>query len=102
MVQEVYDFLEKVFPDRSVRDYFLDTSSDVFVGGNPNKLVQVWSGEGDNAKSVTQSLFEKMMGDYSIKLPTSLIVGKRTQSSAACPELARAGNGVRWASITRT
>ena len=97
MVQEVYDFLEKVFPDRSVREYFLDTSSDVFVGGNPNKLVQVWSGEGDNAKSVTQTLFEKMMGDYSIKLPTSLIVGKRTQSSAACPELVRAGNGVRWA-----
>jgi P4 family phage/plasmid primase-like protien len=97
MVQEVYDFLEKVFPDRSVREYFLDTSSDVFVGGNPNKLVQVWSGDGDNAKSVTQTLFEKMMGDYSIKLPTSLIVGKRTQSSAACPELVRAGNGVRWA-----
>ena len=97
MVQEVYDFLEKVFPDRSVREYFLDTSSDVFVGGNPNKLVQVWSGEGDNAKSVSQTLFEKMMGDYSIKLPTSLIVGKRTQSSAACPELVRAGNGVRWA-----
>lgn len=97
MVQEVYDFLEKVFPDRSVREYFLDTSSDVFVGGNPNKLVQVWSGEGDNAKSVTQSLFEKMMGDYAVKLPTSLIIGKRTQSSAACPELVRAGNGVRWA-----
>ena len=26
-----------------------------------------------------------------------MITGKRTQSSAACPELARAGNGVRWA-----
>ena len=38
-----------------------------------------------------------MMGNYSIKLPTSLITGKRTQSSAACPELVRAGNGVRWA-----
>jgi len=38
-----------------------------------------------------------MLGDYSIKLPTSLIVGKRTQASAACPELVRAGNGVRWA-----
>jgi len=38
-----------------------------------------------------------MLGEYAIKLPTSLITGKRTQSSAACPELARAGNGVRWA-----
>ena len=41
-------------------------------------------------------LFEKMLGEYSIKLPTSLITGKRTQSSAASPELVRAGNGVRW------
>ena len=97
MVMEVYDFLEKIFPDKSVRDYFLDTSCEVFVGGNHSKFVILWSGEGDNGKSVTQTLFEKMLGDYSIKLPTSLLVGKRTQASSACPELARAGNGVRWA-----
>lgn len=96
-VIDVLDFLEKIFPDTSVRNYFLDHSSDVFIGGNPQKLVAVWSGEGDNGKSVTQSLFEKMLGCYSIKLPTSLIIGKRTQASAACPELARTGNGVRWA-----
>ena len=96
-VADVHDFLEKIFPDKSVRDYFMDHSSDVFIGGNPQKLVAVWSGEGDNGKSVTQSLFEKMLGAYSIKLPTSIIIGKRTQASAACPELVRAGNGVRWA-----
>jgi len=96
-VLDVHDFLEKIFPDQSVRNYFMDHSSDVFIGGNPQKLVAVWSGEGDNGKSVTQTLFEKMLGAYSIKLPTSLLVGKRTQASAACPELARTGNGVRWA-----
>lgn len=52
---------------------------------------------GDNGKSVTENLFEIMLGKYAIKLPTSLLVGKRTQSSSACPELVRAGNGVRWA-----
>ena len=60
-VADVHDFLEKIFPDKSVRDYFMDHSSDVFIGGNPQKLVAVWSGEGDNGKSVTQSLFEKML-----------------------------------------
>ena len=95
-VSEVYDFLEKIFPDKSIRQYFLDVSSDIFVGGNSSKIVQFWSGEGDNGKSITQILFEKMLGEYSIKLPTSLITGKRTQSSAASPELVRAGNGVRW------
>jgi P4 family phage/plasmid primase-like protien len=96
-VKDVFDFLEKIFPDKSVRDYFLDCTADVFVGGNHQKKVWFWSGEGDNGKSVTQSIFEKMLGQYAVKLPTSLIVGKRTASSSACPELVRAGNGVRWA-----
>lgn len=96
---ELHQYFEKIFPDRTVREYFLDISSEIFVGGNSNKIVQVWTGEGDNGKSVTQGLFEKMLGVYNVKLPTSLITGKRTQSSAACPELCRAGNGVRFAML---
>lgn len=97
VVQDVHDFFVKIFPDRDIRNYFLDVSSEVFVGGNKRKHVYFWSGEGDNGKSVTQLFFEKMFGQYAIKLPTSLVVGKRTGSSQATPELARAGNGVRWA-----
>jgi len=98
-VKQVEDYFEKVFPDHEVREYFLNTSSDVFIGGNFNKVVQVWTGEGDNGKSITQSIFEQMLGPYAIKLPTSLITGKRTQSSSACPELVRAGNGARLAML---
>lgn len=98
-VKKVIEFYEKIFPDRGVRDYFMNTTCDVFIGGNFNKIFQIWTGDGDNGKSITQSLFEQMLGPYSIKLPTSLISGKRTQSSAACPELIRAGNGVRLAML---
>jgi P4 family phage/plasmid primase-like protien len=98
-VVNVQDFLTKIFPDRALREYFLNLSSEIFVGGNQSKVFQIWTGDGDNGKSVTQTLFEKMLGSYSIKLPTSLITGKRTQSSSACPELARAGNGVRLAML---
>jgi len=97
LVKEVKNFLEKIFPDKDIREYFINTSCEVFVGGNQKKHVLFWSGEGDNGKSVTQTFFEKMLGEYAIKLPTSLIVGKRSMSSAASPELVRAGNGVRWA-----
>lgn len=96
-VVAVMDFFKKIFPHDGVRDFFLDIACEIFTGGNSRKIVQVWTGDGDNGKSVTQSLFEQMLGPYSIKLPTSLITGKRTQSSAACPELVRAGNGVRFA-----
>ena len=98
-ITELHSFFEKIFPDAELREYFLDSVAEIFIGGNFNKVIQFWTGEGDNGKSITQSIFEQMFGPYSVKLPTSLITGKRTQSSAACPELVRAGSGVRFATL---
>jgi len=95
-VQQVYDFFEKIFPDKSVRKYFMDTSCNVFVGGNHQKIVLFWTGEGDNGKSVTQEFFEKMLGRLAIKFNTTVVTGKKPPSGAAYADLARAGGGVRW------
>jgi phage/plasmid-associated DNA primase len=96
-VLAVEDFLEKVFPDTSVRNYFLDTSSDIFEGGNKQKTINFWTGEGDNAKSVTQTILEKILGPYAIKFSTTLVTGKKASVGMASPELSRAGGGVRLA-----
>lgn len=96
-VHAVEDFLEKVFPDTSVKNYFLDTSSDIFEGGNKQKTINFWTGEGDNAKSVTQTILEKILGPYAIKFTTTLVTGKKSTIGAASPELSRAGGGVRLA-----
>jgi P4 family phage/plasmid primase-like protien len=96
-VQDMYTFLEQVFPDKSVRKYFLDVSSDIFVGGNHEKIVVFWTGEGDNGKSVTQSFFEQMLGKLAVKLNTNVITGKKPGAGSAFADLARVGGGVRWA-----
>lgn len=96
-VHEVRTFLQKIFPDKSVRSYFLNVSSDIFVGGNFEKIVQFWVGEGDNGKSVTQKFFELMMGKLAIKLNTNIITGKKPNAGAAFADLARSGGGTRWA-----
>ena len=90
------EFFQKVFPDREVRDYFLDMVCHVFVGNNAHKVFLLWTGEGDNGKTVTQTLFEKMLGRLAVKFPTSLVTGKKPKSGTANPEMARAGGGVRW------
>ena len=77
-VQEVIEFLAKIFPDTSIRRYFLDTYSDIFVGGNSQKKVYIWTGEGDNGKSVMQNLFEMMLGELSIKFNTQYFTGKES------------------------
>lgn len=96
-VIEVDDYFQKVFPDRDVRDYFLDQACHVFVGGNHNKVILFWTGEGNNGKTVTQTLFEKMLGKLAVKFSTSLLTGKKANIGSANPEMARAGEGVRWA-----
>lgn len=96
-VHYVFSYLEKMFPDKSLRIYFLDNASDVFEGGNKQKIVIFWTGDGDNGKSVLQSIFEQMFGELAIKFNTTLITGKKVDNGAANPELARAGQGVRWA-----
>ena len=96
-VIEVDKFFQKVFPDPEIRDYFLNQACRVFVGGNFNKVILFWTGEGDNGKTVTQTLFEKMLGKLAVKFSTSLITGKKSNIGAASPEMARTGDGVRWA-----
>ncbi len=96
-VRDVHTFLEQVFPDKSLRKYFLDVSSDIFVGGNHEKIVVFWTGEGDNGKSVTQLFFEQMLGKLAIKLNTNVITGKKPNAGSAFADLVRAGGGVRWA-----
>ena len=96
-VRDVYSFLEKVFPDKSVRDFFVDINSEIFVGKNTRKEVQMWTGEkGNNGKSVMQRLFNSMLGNkFCIKMETTLITGAKPNAGGAWPELSRAGNGVR-------
>lgn len=95
-ISEVHDFVSKIFPDKHLRDFFIRSSALELQGGNICKTFIVMSGVGDNGKSITIELKELAYGDYAIKLPTTLITGKRTQSSGATPELDRIG-GVRFA-----
>jgi len=98
-VQNVIEFLQKVFPDNSIRTYFLDTYSDIFVGGNTQKKVYFWTADGDNAKSIAQKFFEMMLGKLAIKFNTQYFTGKKAASGNANPELARAAPPVRHATM---
>jgi len=94
-VEDVKEFLQKIFPDKSIRTYFLDTYSDIFVGGNSQKKVYMWTGDGDNGKSIAQNFFELMLGQLAIKFNTQYFTGKKTQTGSANPELSRAAPPVR-------
>jgi len=98
-VKQVEIFFEQVFPDPTVRKYFLDVYSEIFEGGNQRKIVIIWTGDGNNAKSVTQRLLEKLLGKLAIKFETTLLSGSKTKMGNAAPEMARAKPPVRHATM---
>lgn len=84
---ELVKILRDIFPDNDVYDYFMRFCGSLLVPGNREKVFMVWSGSGDNGKSIVTRLLELTLGNYAVKLPTSLITGKRTASAGATPEL---------------
>jgi P4 family phage/plasmid primase-like protien len=95
-VKKLHDFLRKICPDKSVRKYFIDQTCEVFRGGNRDKIAMFWTGNGNNGKSVTQRLFETMIGKkLAIKLSTSVLT-ERIQPGQPNPQLTRLRGGVRW------
>jgi len=91
VVKELMQWLGQVFTDKALLRHFLKFSSSCLRGRNSDKIFAIFTGDnGDNSKSMIVKLFEATLGSYCIKFPTTLITGKRTQSSAPTPELARA------------
>jgi phage/plasmid-associated DNA primase len=84
---EVEKMIHDIFPDESIYRYFMRFAGSLLIPGNRDKIFMVWSGTGDNGKSVLSRLIELALGEYAVKLPTSLVTGKRTESSAATPEM---------------
>nr|PNR39438.1 hypothetical protein PHYPA_019716 [Physcomitrium patens] len=74
---EVLDLLAKVFSNEDIRRYFMRFISSCLEGRNTNKIFSIWSGSGDNRKTIMVSLIEQVFGDYAIKMPTSLLMEKR-------------------------
>ena len=89
-VKMVLDYIGKVFRSKTLRDYFWKFSSSLMFSGNKNKLFPIFSGTGNNSKSILVRLFEMAFGSYSVKLPTSLITEKRTAADSATPTLIHA------------
>jgi intein/homing endonuclease len=88
------EHLNKIFPDPELKQYFLEYCAMLLKGGNKSKTFLVLSGHGDNGKSINMELLKLVLGKYMRILPTTVLTGKKAQSSQATPELDGI-NGVR-------
>tara|TARA_Y100000591_G_scaffold333282_1_gene375321 strand:+ start:3983 stop:6781 length:2799 start_codon:yes stop_codon:yes gene_type:complete len=98
-IKNLNRFLQQIFPNKRLLKYALDYHSDLFVGGNPRKIALIYQGDGNNGKSIFQSVVEGMFGSegvgYAAKLNTTFLSGKKQASSGAQPDLDRLRHGCR-------
>jgi len=90
IVLEVQDFFQKVFVDSKLRHHVYKRLASILKGRNGEKLFDILSGGGDNAKSVFVSLIKAVFGPYAVDFPVSMLTGGNKNSGSASPELAQA------------
>lgn len=86
---QIFDFFDKILPNKNVRDYFLSRLSTCVSGENKEEKFYFCTGSGSNGKSLCFQLVSEALGDYYISCPITIITRKRGASNAASPELAR-------------
>jgi len=88
-IQDIDEYLLKVFPNENIRNYMLGMLCLAIGGKNVHKKFGCCTGVGDNAKSVTFALILHAFGDYAITFPREMITKGANSSSGPRPELAR-------------
>uniref|UniRef100_A0A6C0BP01 SF3 helicase domain-containing protein n=1 Tax=viral metagenome TaxID=1070528 RepID=A0A6C0BP01_9ZZZZ len=90
VVKAVQKWFNQMFPDPELCHYAWKLFSSFLFGRNAEKIWPVLSGGGDNSKSMLKKGLEATLGPYVVTLPTSILSGRRTNSSGPSPELAQA------------
>lgn len=88
-VKEVMEWMKQTFPDQELLHYFLKFAASCIKGKNSDKIFPIFTGEGDNSKSMIVKLFEAVFGSYCIKMQVSMLSEKAANSSGPSPQLAR-------------
>lgn len=89
-VREFTDWMAKCFTDRELCGYFLRLMSSCLRSGNFDKIFPIFTGDGNNSKSMVKKIIEEVFGPYSYTFPNTFFTKNRGESGKASPELALA------------
>lgn len=106
-VMEVMNWIQQIFRDPTDKEdqdalvtHFMKFSASLLKSGNDNKLFPVFTGDGDNSKSMIKKVYEEVFGDYSKCLPASILM-QRGSSNGLNPAMdALRGAKIAWVQET--
>jgi P4 family phage/plasmid primase-like protien len=86
-MDEVNDFMDKLFPESQLCQYMWDHLACSLSGLTMNQTMNFYIGKGQNGKSALVSLMELVLGEYKGDMPTTLMTDRRAKIGGVAPEL---------------
>jgi len=96
LMDEIHDFMNKLFPEKELCQYMWDHLASTLIGTATNQTFNMYIGIGQNGKSVLVNLMEKVLGDYKGDVPLTLVTEKRGKVGGLTPEIVEL-KGIRYA-----
>jgi len=100
-IQDIQDFMRKVFPVKEVEEYMWDHLAACLIGINKNQTFNVYIGSGANGKSILTDLMSKGFGSYAQSISATLLTTKPAAIGSTSSELAQTP-GVRYLIMAET
>ena len=82
-------WMAQCFPDPDLKRHFLKFAASCIKGRNSDKIFPIFTGEGNNSKSMIVKLFMQTFGEYAIKLDMANFTGRNNNAGNASPHMAR-------------
>lgn len=87
VIEEIRDFMRKLFPDKEIHDYMWEHLAATLIGVLPNQTWNIYIGDGQNGKSMLIKAMEYVLGEYKGTLPINLLTDRRGKIGGAAPEI---------------
>ena len=88
LLAEVMHIVRKIFPDEDVMTFFLRAAASA-LGGIPPELLIIFTGHGENGKSMAMKLLQLAFGDLYTSTSSKMMTEHNASSNAANPQLVR-------------
>ena len=96
IMDELIDFMEKLFPIASLCSYMWDHLASCLIGTNLNQTFNIYRGSGSNGKSILTDLMSQALGEYKGTVPITLVTEKRNGIGGTSSEIVQL-KGIRYA-----
>jgi hypothetical protein len=70
---DIDDFLKKVFPNKEVGEFVVQTQAQALSGRKTEDLIYTHTGRGGNGKSILIEILKNTFGDYFLNIPVAML-----------------------------